>query len=104
MTVRRPILSANARGKQNRSRLSVGQVPAADDKREDEPDQIKVEEVQHVADRCRGEDLPLVRRQRFLSLQLFEHRFLPGLSFIIFETEQISRVDDTGLSAARRSI
>ena len=53
---------ADAGREQDRSRLAVGQMPAADDEREHEADQIEVEEIEHVADHRRGEDLPLIRR------------------------------------------
>src|SRR5580692_6462165 len=39
----------------------------------DERDQEKIEEIEHFADRRRGEDLPLIDCQLLLLLQIFEH-------------------------------
>ena len=47
-------------------------MPTTDNERQDESDQIEVEEIEHVADQRGGEDLVLVRRQRRLSLQVLE--------------------------------
>jgi len=56
-------------------------VPILDDERQNECDQQEIEEIQHVADRRRGEYLPLVDGELFLPLQMFEHRALtPTLS------------------------
>jgi hypothetical protein len=52
-------------------------VPILDDERQNERDQQKVEEIEHVADCRRGEYLPLVDGELFLPLQMFEHRFAP---------------------------
>jgi hypothetical protein len=52
-------------------------VPILDDERQNERDQQKVEEIEHVADCRRGEYLPLVDGELFLPLQIFEHRFAP---------------------------
>ena len=49
---------ADSRGQQYRRRLAVGQMPVFDDERQHERDQQKIEVIEHVADRRRGEDLP----------------------------------------------
>ncbi len=68
---------AHSRRQQYRRPLAVGQIPVLDDKRQNERDQQKIEEVEHVADRRRGEYLPLIDGELLLPLQMFEHRFAP---------------------------
>jgi hypothetical protein len=48
-------------------------MPVLHDERQNEGDQQKIEEIEHVADRRRGEDLPLIDCQLLLPLQMFEH-------------------------------
>jgi hypothetical protein len=48
-------------------------MPVADDERQHEPDQEEVEEIEHVADRRRERDLPLIRSQLLLPIEKFEH-------------------------------
>src|SRR4029077_14808149 len=64
---------ADAGGQQDRPRLPIGKVPVLYDERQNERDQEKIEEIEHVADRRRGEDLPLIDCQLLLLLQIFEH-------------------------------
>ena len=65
--------SADAGGKQDHARLAVGQVPVLDDEGEHKSDQEEVEEIQHVAERGRERDLPLVRGQLLLPVEKLEH-------------------------------
>src|SRR5580704_15606184 len=63
----------DAGGQQDRPRLPIGKVPVLYDERQNERDQEKIEEIEHVADRRCGEDLPLIDCQLLLLLQIFEH-------------------------------
>src|SRR5205823_1144769 len=58
---------------QDQRRLSVGQLPTADDEGEHVADQEEVEEIQHIAQVRRGDDLPLVAREGLLLLEQIQH-------------------------------
>ncbi len=72
----------DTRSEQDQTRLAIGQVPVFDDIGQDEADQQKVEEIEHVAERRRQRDLPLVRRQLGLPFEQFEHGVLPLVSVL----------------------
>jgi hypothetical protein len=48
-------------------------MPILDDERQHKSDEEKVEEVEHVAERRRQGDLPLIHGQLLLSIKQFEH-------------------------------
>jgi hypothetical protein len=49
-------------------------MPVLNDERQNERDQQEIKEVEHIADRRSGKDLPLIDGQLLLLLQMFEHR------------------------------
>src|SRR5260370_27693311 len=51
---------ADPGGQQYRRRLAIGQIPVLYNERQNECDQEKIEEIEHVADCRRGEHLPLI--------------------------------------------
>jgi hypothetical protein len=58
---------------QYRCRLAIGQISVLDEEPENKPDQQVIEEIEHIADRRRGEDLPLIDCELLLLLQICEH-------------------------------
>jgi hypothetical protein len=51
-------------------------MPILDDERQHKANQKKVEEVEHIAKRCRQSDLPLIHGQLLLPIKQFEHRYV----------------------------
>ena len=64
---------AEARRPQDHRALPIGQLPFFGNEREDVPDQKQVEEIKQIGEIRSGDQFPLIRRQPFLLLQLFEH-------------------------------
>jgi hypothetical protein len=60
---------ANAGSQQDRPRLPVSKVPVLHDERQNECNQEKIEEIEHVADGRGGKYLPLVDCQFLLLFQ-----------------------------------
>ena len=71
---------AEARGDQDQRRLPIGNFPVLENERQHIPDQKEIEKVEHVTDISRGDDLPLIGCQLFLTLQTFQHDLPPGWS------------------------
>src|SRR4029077_9073225 len=73
---------ADPGGQQYRRRLAIGQIPVPYNERQNECDQQEIEEIEHVADCRRGEDLPLIDGEFLLLLQIFEHNLYLPIPFI----------------------
>jgi hypothetical protein len=64
---------AETRGNQDYCRLAIGQLPLLQDEGQHIADEKEVKEIQHIADICSGDDLPLIGRQFFLIFQALQH-------------------------------